>query len=223
MQKDRQRCVYCGAGGRGLTRDHVFPRGLFPPADSALKVQRLTVAACKLCNGSFSDDETHFRFVVTLASNANESATAIWRKKILPSWEEPDGRRRIWDVMALTERVVVGGQDRLKIYPAQDERVLRVIRKSVRGLIHLHNLGPAPHDKKVWADVQRYALPRDLEAKLQFRGAEPEVVEYAFLEWPMEQIDSLWLFRFFQRVTFIASVSAADSHPARNGISESMP
>jgi hypothetical protein len=56
-----------------------------------------------------------------------------------------------------------------------------------------------------------------MEAELQFRGSEPEVVEYALLEKPIEGIDAVWLIKFFGRATFIASVSSAESHPARNG------
>lgn len=122
--------------------------------------------------------------------------------------------------MALTEQVAIDGENRLKIYPARDERVLRIIRKSVRALVHLHALGTAPPDMSVWADIQRYPLPMALETKLHFLGSEPEVVEYAFLEQPVNGIDSLWLIRLFRNVTFIASVSATWRHPARSDISE---
>ena len=162
MQRSSKRCVYCEAESRKLTRDHVFPRGLFPPAENVRKVQRLTVAACELCNNSFSDDEAHFRFVIALAGPANESVTSVWRRKVAPSFDERNGRRRLRDVMALTEGIVVDGEDRLKIYPARDERVLRIVRKSVRALIHVHDLGPVPPDAQVWADIQRFALLMDI-------------------------------------------------------------
>ena len=35
-----------------------------------------------------------------------------------------------------------------------------------------------------------------MEAVLEFRGSEPDVVEYAFLEKPFEEIDALWLISF---------------------------
>ena len=215
MPRRSKRCAYCGAEGRKLTRDHVFPRGLFPPATTALNIQRLTVGACELCNNSFSDDEAHFRSVVTVAGPVTESAARVFREKVIPSFDSQDGRRRLSDLMEITERVTVDGEVRLKIYPARDERVLRIVRKCVIGLTHEHGLGSALPDIRVWADVLRYALPTDMEADLEFRGSEPDVVEYAFLEKPFEEIDALWLIRFFRRASFIASVSSADSHPAR--------
>ena len=212
-----RKCAYCGVEGRKLTRDHIFPRGLFPPVTTALKVQRLTVAACDLCNNSFSDDEAHFRSVVTLAGDATESTSRVFREKVMRSFDGLDGRRRLFDLMELTERVTVDGEARLKIYPARDERVLRVVRKCVIGLTHTHGLSSALPDIRVSADVLRYALPTDMEVELKFRGSEPEVVEYAFLEKPFEGIDAVWLIKFFRRVTFIASVSSAETHPARRG------
>jgi hypothetical protein len=217
MQMHKKRCVYCGVEGQKLTRDHVFPRGLFPPVTTALKVQRLTVAACELCNNSFSDDEAHFRSVVTLAGHVTESTSRVFHEKVMRSFDGLDGRRRLFDLVELTERVTVDGEVRLKIYPARDERVLRVVRKCVIGLTYTHGLSSALPDIRVWADVLRYALPTDMEAELRFRGSEPEVVEYAFLEKPFEGIDVVWLIKFFRRATFIASVSSAESHPDRSG------
>ena len=211
----KRQCAYCGEVVSQTTQDHIFPRGLFPSSVMPLKVNRLTVPACSTCNSSFSDDEAHFRNVIVLAGPESEVATQLWAGKIRRSLQRPDSRRRLLDLSDILEQTVVDGVDRLTIYPARDERVLRVVRKSVRGLTHEHKLGTALPDSRVWADVLRYDLPPDMEDELVFRGSERDVVEYAYLERPYDDIESLWVIRYFGRTTFIASVSASNEHAAR--------
>jgi hypothetical protein len=116
--------------------------------------------------------------------------------------------------MGITEQREVNGERKLVIYPAKDERILRIIRKSVRGLTYIHNGTPLP-DERIWADVLRWALPADMEEQLRFQGNEPDIVEYAFLERVDPELDAVWVFRFYGRTEFIATVSAGARHPAR--------
>lgn len=215
MRRTDTTCAYCGVAGQKLTGDHVFPRGLFPSIQQPFTLQRITVPACEPCNRFYSLDEDHFRFVVALAGSTNPSVSLLWEEKIARSFNRQGGARRISEVMKITERVSVDGEQRLKIYPARDERVLGIVRKCVRGLAHHHRICTVLADRRVSADVQRFNLPTSLEGELQFRGDEPDVVQYAFVENPFEEIDSFWLIRFFRRTTFMATVSSADTHPAR--------
>ena len=206
-------CVYCGTSGVKMTRDHVFPRGLFPSGGTAPGVNRLTVPACKECNNSFADDEAHFRAVMTLAGPTNESSQSVWEEGVLRSLYEKDGKRRITDLWSIMEHTTVDDADRLKIYPAKDPRVLRVIKKCVRALSYKH-FGVAILEDQVWADVLKYSLPAEYEAEVLYMGDEPGVVEYAYVDDPVEDIERFWLIRFFGRTTFIASVSISNLHPA---------
>lgn len=101
------------------------------------------------------------------------------------------------------------------IYPGDDEKVLRVARKCVAGLTHVHGLGTALPDPKIWVDILRFRLPPEMEAALTFRGSEPEVVKYAFVKQPFEEVEMLWLIEFFERTRFIGVVSSHPIHPAR--------
>lgn len=212
MAKKRS-CAYCGAFGVKLTRDHVFPRGLFPDPP-VTGVQRLTVPACHECNNSYADDEAHFRNVIAVAGEASSPVTSLWEKKISRSLNERDGRRRAWELMNISERVDIEGKQHLRIFPARDQRVLRVIRKCIRGLSFLEDPHRVPNESRIWVDILRYSLPDGFEADLNMRGAERHIVEYGVLRDPVDGLESVWLFRFFSRTPFIASVSQHDVHSA---------
>src|SRR5437870_6914827 len=89
-------------------------------------VQRITVPACSRCNRGYSDDEAHFRNVMLLAGDANEAVQELWPKAV-SSFRQVDGRKRVWDIRRLAETVQVDGTERWVIYPARDERILRVV------------------------------------------------------------------------------------------------
>jgi hypothetical protein len=74
------------------TVDHVIPRCLYPESTGSL-AQRLTVPACEACNKSWSDDEAHFRTIMTLAGEANAVATELWAGKVARSFRAADGKR----------------------------------------------------------------------------------------------------------------------------------
>jgi hypothetical protein len=61
-------------------------------------VQRITVPACRDCNHGWSDDEAHFRSVLTIAGEPNEVARELWNGKIKRSFQKVDGRRRFIDL-----------------------------------------------------------------------------------------------------------------------------
>ena len=84
-----------------------------------------------------------------LAGDSNEAVQELW-PTAMRSFGEVDGRKRLRDIHRLIELVQVSGTERWTIYPARDERVLRVVRKVVRGLAYYHWLGPITSDQGVW-------------------------------------------------------------------------
>src|SRR6266478_6497891 len=131
------KCAYCGVSGIKFEREHVVPSCLYPASKTGSKVQRITVPACPTCNRSWADDEAHFRTVVVLASEPNQASRDVWLKA-QRSFGQVDGQRRLRDLAKLLEPVEIDGTPRLKVYPGKDERVLRVVRKIVRGLSYYH-------------------------------------------------------------------------------------
>ena len=125
-----RRCAYCGVQVRGRERDHLIPRCLYPASLAGSKVQRITVPVCRLCNRGWSDDEAHFRNVILVAGAPNAPVTELWETKAVPSFSEVDGPRRAEDLLRQITRLNEGAAGLAAIYPAQDERVMRIVSGS---------------------------------------------------------------------------------------------
>jgi hypothetical protein len=203
-------CSYCGQSVTKTEREHVFPSNLYPPSKSGSKVQRLTVAACRECNGSWADDEAHFRNVLMMSGDdPNSPRTELWEGRVRRSFDQPDGIKRIDDLLALMRPVESEEGKRHMIYPAEDERILRVVRKIIRGLAHHHGLLPFVPEERVWVDVQRYAIPADLISQMTYQHRESDIAEYWYEAQEDEEIHSAWLLRFFEAPSFVGLIYAS--------------
>ncbi|MGH2361790.1 MAG: hypothetical protein ACRDGM_14770 [bacterium] len=93
------------------------------------------------------------------------------------------------------------------VYPGRDDRVLRIIRKIVRGLWHHHGIMSPVHDQQVRADVLKYGVPAELLAEMSYHHLEKDIFEYRYTVLGESEIHSAWLLTFFERRTFIATVA----------------
>ena len=199
----KKRCAYCGQSN-AETVDHVIPRCLYPESTGSL-VQRLTVPACGVCNKSWSDDEAHFRAMMTLAGEANAVATELWKGKVARSFRAADGKRRFLDVWANMEAVQTPSGERHRIFPASDPRFIRVLRKIVRGLHYHHQLWHPVPDDMVGADLLRSEVPEEITEAIAKYHLGREVFEYQFEtfdEFPDIPMSSAWLLTFFGNKRF---------------------
>lgn len=203
-----ERCAYCGILARreDLTRDHVLPRNMYPAANRA-RVNLLTVPSCERCNGGISDDEVTFRNVMLLAGDPNPAVRERW-DNAQRSFDECDGRKRVTELSRMLVPVTVNGQERKMIFPARIPAVLRVVRKVVRGLAHYHDIGTAIPEERVSVDVLRYPIVPELIESATFHHRDPEIFEYWFQEISEDEISSIWLLKFFEKRTFVASIAA---------------
>jgi len=200
-------CAYCGSLAEQLDLEHVIPRCLYPSSKAKSKVQRLTVPACNQCNNGWSDDEAHFRNILLISGEPNQPVRDLWKTTALRSFEKVDGPRRLDDLFRQMKPVSTSAGNRHMVYPAQDERFMRVIRKIVRGLCHYHNvLSPVP-DSRVSADVLKYIVPQEFLDEMSPYHREQDIFEYRFQVLNEPEIHSVWLLTFFERRKFIAWVS----------------
>ncbi len=202
-----KRCAYCGVGNVELTKDHVVPRGLYPVSNRDPRVQRITVPCCISCQESWTDNEAHFRNVLLVAGEANAAVRELWDGKALRIFSHVDGLRRVRE---LAEQLVASPSDgpgRHRIYPANDERVLHVLRKIVRGLSHFHKIETAVADDRVSVDVLRYAIPDGFMQPMEWHHRDRDIIEYWYALYDDGETTSAWILRFFERRTFIAWVS----------------
>src|SRR5262249_3265782 len=161
---------YCGEPA--TTDDHVVPSALYPPSKGGSRVQRITVDTCDRCNGGWASDEVHFRNMLVISGPPNPVALALWRGRVLRSFEKSDGRKRTRDLVA---EMVPTADNRHMVYPARDERVMRIVRKVARGLCHHHGLRSPVPDGEVWADHHRYEIPPAFLAEMMVGHVEEDI------------------------------------------------
>jgi hypothetical protein len=199
-------CGYCGVVGLNLEREHVIPKCLYPLSKAKSKVRRITVPACSACNRGWSDDEAHFRTVVLMSGEPNDAVRELW-SKARRSFYKRDGIRRALDVRKLMVPVQIAGESRWKIYPANDVRVLRVVRKVVRGLSYYHRLGVVASDEAVHADILKEKVPNEALWSETLHHCEPDIFRYWFEQYDEGEVRSIWWLKFFERLPFIAWVT----------------
>lgn len=187
--------------------DHVVPRALYPESKRGSDIQRITVPACEACNRSWVDDEPHFRTVLLCCGDSSPIVNELWYGRTLRSFDQVDGVRRCRDVARQLVPVKVAGVNRHKVYPADDSRFMRVLRKVVRGLSHHHDVLTPVSDGQLWADVQRFPPPPEFVAGMTAGHADPDVLEYRWATLQGDEfVHSWWLLKFFGRTPFIALV-----------------
>lgn len=202
-------CSYCGER-LATDSEHVFPRNLYPASKSGSRVQRLTIPSCNECNIGWSDDEAHFRNVLVLAGEPNEARRELWETSIRRSFKEKDGIRRVRDLVEILHPVEIDGNDKHMVYPGQDDRVLRIVKKIIRGLCHHHGVMSAVSERRVWADILKYQIPEEFLSEMAYEHREQDIAEYRYQVVREYGIDSAWLIKFFQHVTFIGIVSVSE-------------
>jgi hypothetical protein len=209
----RDRCAYCGSEipEGDLVKEHVIARGLYGPGKARSRVQRLRIPACSGCGHSWDDDEAHFRLVTVLAGEAvNAPRRELWKGKIASSLRQVDAHRRARDVAQHMRPVQLDGRTRYLIYPGDDPRCRRVVRKIVRGLSYHHDLRWPVDDRAIWTDVLRFHIPPELLEPLPLHHREPDIFQYRYTtETGDPRIESIWHLVFFEQLPFVAAVVAA--------------
>lgn len=207
MKIAQKKCAYCGCLVKRPDREHVFPKCLYPLSKARSTVQRLTVPSCNTCNNAWADDEAHFRNMLVIAGEPNAAITELWQTTVARSFNQIDGAKRARDLVAQLRPMMTPSGQRYIVYPGQDARVTRVIRKIVRGLSYHHGLPMPVHDEQIWVDVLRYEVPAQFLAEMEYDHREEDIVKYRFKLFNEPSITSAWLITFYERRTFIAIVS----------------
>lgn len=206
MKKEKL-CAYCGK--TASDREHVFPKCLYPASRSKSEIQRLTIPACNECNNSWSDDEAHFRNIMFLAGEPGGIANELWRT-VQRSLKEIDGRRRSKDIVS---QFVPVGENNYKIYPGKDERVIRVVKKVIRGLSYYHKIMTAVPESLVWVNILKFQIQKNFLDEMVYSHREKGIAEYRYqvLNNYERDIYSAWIITFFGRIPFIGTVSFSES------------
>jgi hypothetical protein len=168
----------------------------------------LTVPSCEKCNHGWSDDEPHFRTLLTLAGEPNAAVRELWDGKVNRSLRAKDGPRRLEDVWNRMKPIETSSGLRHKIYPASDERFLKVMRKIVRGLHYYERRSTVPDDL-VSVDILKVDIPSEFLDAMPVYHRELDIFKYQFEVFDTFEdipMSSTWLLTFFENRKFIASV-----------------
>jgi hypothetical protein len=203
------RCAYCGEPSDKRDKEHVFPRCLYPPSKYKSKLQRLTIPACNKCNNSWANDEAHFRnILVTSGDPSTPERNELFDEKVIPSFDKVDGQKRLQDLLQQMKPIMVEGGTRHKLFPGNDQRVIRVVKKIIRGLSYYHELGWPISDERVFADILKYPLPDGVEEQMENYHRDPDIVQYRFSIINQDDIYSAWIITFYKKVNFIGIVTS---------------
>lgn len=208
MRKPKGTCASCGVGDIRLERGHILPRALYPESARTSALQLPTLRECSACNRGWSDDEVHFRSVLILAGEPNDPVRELWASKVERSFRELDGRRRLEDLRKMLVPVRPNGEDRHMIYPAKDERIVRIVRKIVRGLSHYLGVEQNINEDRVFTDVLKTPFPEGIGDEWESFECVPEIFKCWYHFYNDAEISSLWLLRFFEKRYFLARISA---------------
>ncbi|PAQ08133.1 hypothetical protein [Mesorhizobium temperatum] len=211
-------CGLCGTIGH-TTREHVVPKCLYPASKSKSRFQRITIAACEACNNGTADEDTHLRNVLLVAGDANDAVREIWESSFQPRMSGGDGRRRAKQLFDIMRPAPDAGANRHRIYPAEDPRIVKSIRKVIRGLSRHYGLHYPVSDGRVFADVLRQPVPLYLLDDMQQASAEPDILTYRYqIVTDTPGLLSAWLLTFYERTTFVGLVYAdEESNPTTTG------
>lgn len=130
-------CYVCAGTGVKLTKDHIFPRGLFPPP---LPRDMLTAPACEECQQRLQPDEEYFRTLVASGAYSDETARELWDGKIKRSFDNSPGFRQTFaNAIRVMEWKSPGGivLGDIPVIEGDQERTGNVLRKIVRGVFYL--------------------------------------------------------------------------------------
>jgi hypothetical protein len=144
--------------------------------------------------------------VLAIAGEPNDAVRELWSTTVRRSFDAIDGNARVRSLWEQMVPVVHEGRDRRKVYPAEDERVMRVVRKIIRGLCHHHGLGSPVPDEAVFADVLKYQVPPNLIEYLPYEHREQDIFSYRFDGARGVGYESAWLLTFYERTTFVGLI-----------------
>jgi hypothetical protein len=220
-------CAYCGVY-TPTEPEHVVPRS-FAPKNLRNSCRWVIVRGCSKCNGGFSADESDFRGFCVLADSPgpNPVKDALFHGAVTRNWQQADDKgtgalRRTLaqirkpDGSGLTDLSDLVNVNNLRIAP--DAKVLRVVKKIVRGL-YFHHLTPIRELPQVLSEDRVFVepifdpLPQAICNLSDWHAIHPDVFGYAFAECEaaglaIPGVDSIWLLDALRGAGFLAVVTS---------------
>jgi len=198
-------CGYCGqpTGPTGQG-EHVFPACMYPPLLTDGKVQRVKIPACRQCNFSFQADEAHARNILSACGLVpTPERIELWNTVCRSIRRKEGGIQDGLAILAQMQNHAIlkpDGNPYKQIFPLRDARVVRIMRKIVRGLCFRQT-------EEVISDENRVVLfphpsdPDDLALFEKVYQVPNVFLAYALIADRCPEVHSLWFLEFYKSVT----------------------
>lgn len=149
---------------------------------------------------------------MVIAGTPNVAVREQWQGPVRRSFDKPSGRRWLEDLLAQMVPIETSEGPRHIVYPANDPRVMLVVRKIVRGLCDYHGIGTAVRERRVWADVLRFPIPPHIRNGLTMFDLGKEFLEYTYEPTNDAELNihSAWYLKFYEQRAFVAIVSHSE-------------
>ncbi|MGA2966387.1 MAG: hypothetical protein ABSD64_09250 [Terriglobales bacterium] len=207
-------CGYCGRDtGPSGEGEHVLPKCLYPDFTGPT-IQHVKIPACPDCNNSWENDEAHFKTMLVLCGpDPTPARKQLWERSVR-SFERPLHGEK--EVRSITAQFVASpilnelGSPYQRIFPHKDPRVVRVLKKIVRGLEHFRTGDVIPEDR-VEMHPSTFPLPAAYQDDLTEVFVVPSVFSahaFFFSGTDASDMHSLWVLEFFESARFYAMIAS---------------
>jgi hypothetical protein len=209
-------CAYCGET-RGLTKDHVPPRGVFPKPRSA---DLITVPCCGRCNQGFSRTDLLFRTYLSAQIGITDGAAAeLWQQMVESglACDATVARELLGRMSSLLVTDAAGCLREIRTKLLWDSTVHDdTVSRIVRGLYFHHRktrLPPAADLQVRWHGAKKPPLPEP-QLPWEFRTVANGQFSYFFVAPPQTAPNSAWALCFHDKHWCSATVR---SNPTTHG------
>jgi len=212
-------CVYCGSTAQ-ITREHVFPRNLFPPSRPKNLV---TVPACESCNKSYDQDDEYFRAYVVTPAFEDPTGRKMWDEKVFGSSmrRSPKLKAMLVNSLRKVEVKSPGGiylGDRREVGFSRS-RIDRIVEKIIRGLYshHLRHRLRSKSGFDIFVDPKLENLKAIIDVGFcaPIKMGDGKVVQYRFAYAPESPEHSIWWLMFYGTTHMVVLVNAEEPEACR--------
>ncbi|MBD3366016.1 hypothetical protein GF360_01590 [candidate division WWE3 bacterium] len=199
-------CYLCGST-ENLTRDHIPPKGFFPPNK---RYNLVTVSCCGDCHKVLSLDDEAFRIFTTAQINRSSEGAWIWKNKVMGSSfkRSPKLKENVKKSLIRTNLTDAQGLQHSAI-TIPVERAEKFLIRLTKGLIVHHRPEINPINKKYKVTMLKPTQDLIDNTLNKFRYA--EIGDGVFRYWRAynndEEFIYVWVYVFYDGAMFMVEVS----------------
>ena len=199
-------CAYCGSSNSPHTKGHVISKNLYPA-----EIQAITVPECIDCKKIWEGSETIFRNIMMAIRDPEKVSKDEKYACMLRSFKRSDGPHRLTELLDLIVPAPPPNQGREMLYPAKNPDFNLILRRIVRGLCYVHELGSPVADNRVRCDMMKYVVPEEFKPDFTWSEIAPGFFRYGYVFLNRDNLHSFWLLRFSKHLEFFGYVSGNEA------------